>query len=93
MAQGPRGEVAELAGEDPQRGDPERGQHVGPEPGAARIGPVRGQPRLGGVQAPERLVLGQDWGHRQGEGRGRWWGGGFVEHAINPGHPVYRQTT
>ena len=31
QGEGPRGEVAELAGEDPQRGDPVRGQHVGPE--------------------------------------------------------------
>src|SRR5438045_2124828 len=66
---------------------------LGPNRGPARIGPVIGQPRLGTVQAPERLVHGQDWGHRQGEGRGRWWGGGFVEHAITLGDPVYRQTT
>ena len=60
QGEGPRGEVAELAGEDPQRVDPVRGQHVGPELGPARIGPVRGQPRFGAVQAPERLVHGQD---------------------------------
>ena len=44
QGEGPRGEVAELAGEDPQRGDPVRGQHVGPEPGPARIGPSEVSP-------------------------------------------------
>ena len=71
QGEGPRGEVAELAGEDPQRGDPCEVSTLGPNRGPARIGPVIGQPRLGTVQAPERLVHGQDWGHRQGEGRGR----------------------
>src|SRR5207302_2645490 len=45
------------------------------------------------VQAPERLVHGEDWGHHQGEGPGRCWSAGFVEHASSPGDPVYRQTT
>src|SRR5437763_10819034 len=44
QGEGPLGEAAELAAEDPQRGDPVRGQHVGPEPGPARIGPSEVSP-------------------------------------------------
>jgi hypothetical protein len=40
----PTGRGCGVGGADPQRGDPVRGHHVGPEPGPARIGPSEVSP-------------------------------------------------